>query len=64
MRGRAGLTLYALSPLLKRTGYGISWDKLVVMTWGGLRGAISLSLALLALNNAHVDTETIGSKVF
>ncbi|NRB38040.1 MAG: cation:proton antiporter [Pseudomonadales bacterium] len=33
-------------PLLKRIGIGINREKAIVLTWGGLRGAVSLALAL------------------
>ena len=33
-------------PLLKRIGIGITREKAIVLTWGGLRGAVSLALAL------------------
>lgn len=42
-----GLAIALLSPLLSRLGYGISWGKGIVITWGGLRGAVGLSLALV-----------------
>jgi sodium/hydrogen exchanger 10/11 len=42
-----GITIALLSPLLSRLGYGISWEKGIVVTWGGLRGAVGLSLALV-----------------
>ncbi|XP_023213509.1 sodium/hydrogen exchanger 8-like, partial [Centruroides sculpturatus] len=35
------------SPLLSRLGYGLKWQEVIVMTWGGLRGAVGLALALL-----------------
>ena len=34
-------------PLLKRIGIGINRAKAVVLIWGGLRGAVSLALALI-----------------
>ena len=40
-----------LSPLLRRIGYGLSIKEAIVMVWGGLRGAVSLSLALLVDGN-------------
>ena len=39
------------SPLLKKIGYGLTLKEAVVMVWGGLRGAVSLSLALLIDGN-------------
>ena len=34
-------------PLLSRIGYGLSWQSALVIVWGGLRGAVGLSLALI-----------------
>lgn len=36
-----------LYPLLKRFGYGFSMRESVVLSWGGLRGALGLTLALM-----------------
>ena len=47
---RAGVVL-AFSPFLTRMGYGLTFKEAVVMVWGGLRGAVSLSLALLIDGN-------------
>ena len=41
------ITFIILYPLLQRTGYGITVPNAMVMIWGGLRGAVSLSLALV-----------------
>ncbi|XP_048638260.1 sodium/hydrogen exchanger 8 isoform X5 [Brassica napus] len=35
-----------LYPLLRRFGYGLDWKESIILTWSGLRGAVSLSLAL------------------
>jgi NhaP-type Na+/H+ or K+/H+ antiporter len=45
------LVVMAFSPILKHIGYGLTWKEAVVMVWGGLRGAVSLSLALLVDGN-------------
>jgi hypothetical protein len=43
--------------VLKRSGYGFTWQEGSVVTWGGLRGAVGLSLALMvAQNTAIADT--------
>ena len=39
------------SPFLKKIGYGLTLKEAAVMVWGGLRGAVSLSLALLIDGN-------------
>ena len=40
------VSVWALMPLLERIGVGITRQKATVLIWGGLRGAVSLSLAL------------------
>lgn len=34
-------------PLMKRLGYGLSRRESVILTWGGLRGALAMTLALM-----------------
>jgi len=36
-----------LTPILTHIGYQIDWKQATVITWGGLRGAVGLSLALV-----------------
>ena len=43
--------LLVLAPILRNIGYGLTFKEGVVMVWGGLRGAVSLSLALLVDGN-------------
>ncbi len=52
-----------LTPLLSKIGYPISWKQSLVITWGGLRGAVGLSLALVVLQTPGIPLDTIGSKV-
>ena len=49
-------------PLLARLGYGIKWETVCVMTWGGLRGAVGLALALV-VEHEHLENSEYGSKV-
>ncbi|MCU7834312.1 MAG: sodium:proton antiporter [gamma proteobacterium symbiont of Taylorina sp.] len=47
------ISVWILMPILERIGVGINRKKAIVLVWGGLRGAVSLSLALsLAQDNA------------
>ena len=41
-----GVSVVMLMPILERIGVGITKEKATVVIWGGLRGAVSLSLAL------------------
>jgi len=49
-------------PLLKRIGIGITREKATVLVWGGLRGAVSLALALTVAQNELIPRE-IGDQV-
>lgn len=41
------LMVALLYPLMKRSGYGLSLREAVILSWGGLRGALGLTLALM-----------------
>jgi NhaP-type Na+/H+ or K+/H+ antiporter len=56
------LTLFY--PILSMTGYGMTWQNMIVMMWGGLRGAVSICLALDVFRNEHFcDNKLMGAKV-
>jgi len=46
-----GFSVLMLMPLLEKIGVGITHQKATVLVWGGLRGAVSLSLALFLLHD-------------
>ncbi len=46
-----------LYPLLKRNGYGLSKRESLILTWGALRGALGLTLALMVYNTPTIDAE-------
>ena len=54
----------ALFPVLKRVGYSMTWKDVVVITWGGLRGAVGLALALVVAQTAAINFDKIGCKVW
>ncbi|XP_055996016.1 sodium/hydrogen exchanger 10-like isoform X4 [Ostrea edulis] len=58
-----GLVIAIFSPILRHTGYGLSWQEGMVMTWGGLRGAVGLALALQVAHHEEIDSETVGIRV-
>ncbi|XP_041975472.1 sodium/hydrogen exchanger 10-like isoform X2 [Aricia agestis] len=39
----------AMTPVLRRVGYGMGWPHSLACVWGGLRGPLSLCLALIVL---------------
>lgn len=57
--GARTVVLYLILPVLNRFGLGqhISLDFRTVMLWGGLRGAVSLALALVILETPGIDPE-------
>lgn len=44
----------AMTPILRHIGYGISWQHSMACVWGGLRGPLSLCLALIVLQTPAV----------
>ena len=40
------IVVAVLAPVLRAQGYGLSLDRGILIVWGGLRGAVSLALAL------------------
>ncbi len=54
--GARAIVLFGLMPLLSRAGYGqqVSTPYKAVILWGGLRGAVSLALALSLTENPAV----------
>ncbi|XP_041365876.1 sodium/hydrogen exchanger 10-like isoform X2 [Gigantopelta aegis] len=59
-----GIVIALLSPILIRIGYGMPWRDAIVMTWGGLRGAVGLALALIVVESEQLELEKIRIKVF
>ncbi|EID4388441.1 TPA: cation:proton antiporter [Vibrio vulnificus] len=49
-------------PILKRIGIGITYEKAVVLCWGGLRGAVSLALAM-TVASSDIIPKQIGDHV-
>jgi len=47
-------SIFSLFPLLKKIGPKIDHEKALVLTWGGLRGAVSLALALSLAQDAAI----------
>jgi len=51
------ISVFTFMPLLKRIGIGINRAKALVLIWGGLRGAVSLALALIIAQDTMIDKE-------
>ncbi|WP_028864750.1 cation:proton antiporter [Psychromonas aquimarina] len=56
------LSVMVFMPLLKRIGIGINKEKAIVLVWGGLRGAVSLALALIIAQDTMLAKE-LGDQV-
>ncbi|XP_045505452.1 sodium/hydrogen exchanger 10-like isoform X2 [Colias croceus] len=48
------LVYAAMTPILRHIGYGMSWQHAMACVWGGLRGPLSLCLALIVLQTPIV----------
>ncbi|MEA2050006.1 MAG: cation:proton antiporter [Campylobacterota bacterium] len=57
-----GGSVVVLSPILNRIGIGFTKQKAIVLVWGGLRGAVSLALALTIAQNDAIPKE-IGDQI-
>lgn len=58
------LMIFMATPILSRVGYGLSWQNTLVMTWGGLRGAIGICLALQVFQDKSTcHKENVGPKI-
>jgi NhaP-type Na+/H+ or K+/H+ antiporter len=52
-----GIVIGFFFPLMKRIGYGITFKESIILTWGGLRGAIGLALALIVVSEESIPHE-------
>lgn len=50
-----GVTVVLLSPLMSRWGYGLDWKDASILVYGGLRGAVGLTLALITELETEID---------
>ncbi|CAG9319318.1 unnamed protein product [Blepharisma stoltei] len=49
------IAVLAHYPIFKYVGYGITFKELIVVILGGIKGVISITLALMVFNNEHLD---------
>ncbi|MEN8147349.1 MAG: sodium:proton antiporter [Campylobacterota bacterium] len=52
-----GASVLILMPILKRIGVGVTRQKATVVVWGGLRGAVSLALALSLAQDEAIEQQ-------
>lgn len=48
------LMIVVLMPILRRSGYGLSWRESIILGWGGLRGALGMCMALMVNCNTAI----------
>lgn len=51
-------------PLMKRSGYGLSDRETIILSWGGLRGALGMTLALMVSNTPAIPEIIRGHVLF
>ncbi len=56
------LCVFTFMPVLKRIGVGITKEKAIVLVWGGLRGAVSLALALIVAQDPNLP-KALGDQI-
>ena len=47
MLGSRFLSIAAFMHFLRDWGYGLTWKEVYILTYGGLRGAVGISFALI-----------------
>ncbi|CAL8104179.1 unnamed protein product [Orchesella dallaii] len=57
------LMLLIMSPILTRIGYGMPWQNMIVMMWGGLRGAVGICLSLEVYEHIDFCQKKLGPKI-
>jgi len=62
--GVRGVMLLMLYPFLRKTGHSTNYRDMIVMWWGGLRGAVGLALALTIKRRPYTDAGTGNLFVF
>jgi NhaP-type Na+/H+ or K+/H+ antiporter len=45
-------------PKLKNSGYGLKWNEVLALTYGGLRGAIGIAFTLILSSDDAVPVKT------
>lgn len=59
-----GLVLLLAWPTLQRTGYGLPFSHLLALWWGGLRGAVGLTLSLVVEEEPRIHKDVRDVVVF
>ena len=51
------IVIFVFYPIMKRSGYGLSMRDAVILSWGGLRGALGLTLALMVTSTLSIPED-------
>ena len=57
-------TIMILYPIMKRLGYGLNKKESIILTWGGLRGALGMTLALMVSYTPAIPEEIRSQVLF
>lgn len=57
-------TIMMLYPIMKRSGYGLNKKESIILTWGGLRGALGMTLALMVSYTPAIPEEIRSQVLF
>jgi NhaP-type Na+/H+ or K+/H+ antiporter len=49
------ISILIVMPVLKRCGYGLQWRETLVLTYGGLRGAVGITFALIVSKDTSLS---------
>lgn len=58
------ITIMMLYPIMKRSGYGLNKKESIILTWGGLRGALGMTLALMVSYTPAIPEEIRSQVLF
>lgn len=48
------LMIFLFRPIMKKTGFGLTKNEAIILSWGGLRGALGLTLGLIVFNTPAI----------
>jgi len=52
------LAIASFMRFLPKMGYGLNWREVIVLTYGGLRGAIGIAFAMIVAKDDEFDQKT------
>lgn len=58
------VAIMILYPIMKRSGYGLNRKESIILTWGGLRGALGMTLALMVSYTPAIPEEIRSQVLF